>query len=177
LIGGAGADTLTGGTGNTSEDGGAGSDNIKGGSGSDNESGGAGNDKQAGGGGSDTLSGGSGNDKEEGGAGADSLDGGVGSVTLAGGAGNDTLTGGTGHDVFMMGAKGGNDAITDFTADGVNSDKINIHLAGLHANSLASLMSHFTEVGSSAVLTLGGGSTLTLEHTDFHSLTVHDFIL
>ena len=168
LIGGAGNDTILAGAGNTSEDGGAGNDSL---------AGGIGKDSLAGGAGADTLMAGSGNTREDGGLGADSLVGGSGSDTLAGGAGNDTLTGGSGHDVFVEGAKAGKDQVTDFGVNGVGSDKINLHESGMHFANFNAVMAHFTEVGGNAVLHLGSGNTLTLDHVNEHTLTAHDFML
>ena len=127
LLGGAGNDTLTGGTvddfisGGSGKDvvaGGAGNDRLDGRSGPDTLTGGAGNDtirggqgrdflvgsQEAdtllGGGGRDTISGREGNDRIFGGGGRDLLDGDAGDDTLLGGAGADDLAGGLGNDTL-----------------------------------------------------------------------------
>jgi Ca2+-binding RTX toxin-like protein len=78
--------------------GGAGNDTITGGTGDDILDGGLGNDKIYGGGGNDILRGGGGNDYLDGGAGDDLLLGGDGADQLLGGAGRDVLLGGAGVD-------------------------------------------------------------------------------
>lgn len=78
--------------------GGAGDDTITGGSLADILDGGLGNDKITGGGGDDLVRGGGGNDMLDGGAGNDLLLGGDGVDQLLGGAGRDVLIGGIGAD-------------------------------------------------------------------------------
>ena len=97
--------------------------------------------------------------------------------TMNGGAGDDTIEGGAGHDLFVTGAKGGRDHITDFGVTGVSGDKIDIHLSGLHVTNLQDLLTHTSEVGGNAVIDLGGGNSLTLDHVDMHALTVNDFVM
>jgi hypothetical protein len=76
--------TLMGGAGNDSETGGSGPDNLLGGPGNDQQSGQAGND---------TLAGGPGNDKEKGGSGNDRLNCGAGTDLGVGGSGKDKAKG------------------------------------------------------------------------------------
>jgi Ca2+-binding RTX toxin-like protein len=64
--------------------------------------------------GTDTLSGGLGDDTLLGQAGTDSLFGGKGADRLEGGEGDDSLSGGADADVFVIGALGGKDTVTDF---------------------------------------------------------------
>lgn len=64
--------------------------------------------------GTDTLTGGAGDDTLLGQAGADSLFGGRGADRLEGGEGDDSLTGGADADLFVVGALGGDDTVTDF---------------------------------------------------------------
>lgn len=114
VIGGSGADTITGSDEANYLDGAAGADSI---------SGGVGNDTLYGGADADTLLGGVDNDILFGGSGADSLDGGSGADTLAGGAGADTLTGGVGIDTADYSASGTavnvniNDGLTETGGD------------------------------------------------------------
>lgn len=82
--------------------GGAGADTLLGGSGDDLLNGGAGADLLQGGDGDDHLVGGGGNDTLMGGADDDVLNGGGGSDTLIGGMGDDTLIGGGGEDTFVF---------------------------------------------------------------------------
>ncbi|GGJ35035.1 choice-of-anchor I family protein [Neoroseomonas lacus] len=122
LLGDAGADSLVGGLGADTLSGGADADTLVGGFNSDLLDGGDGNDVLEGGNGFDTLRGGDGEDTLlgernrdllDGGIGNDTLDGGDQADTLIGGAGDDVLTGGGGDDVFVFGAGGGSDIITD----------------------------------------------------------------
>lgn len=113
LIGGNGADTITGGTANDTLLGGDGADLITGGTGNDSLLGGNGADTVNGGVGLDTLNGGDGadslnagddNDSVFGANGADNIDGGLGDDTLNGDGGNDTINGNTGNDTLLGGA-------------------------------------------------------------------------
>lgn len=83
LLGGSGADKLTGNTLANILLGGAGKDSLKGGSGNDQ------------------LRGGSGNDKADGGNGADKIFGEAGNDTLTGGKQKDTISGGNGNDTIL----------------------------------------------------------------------------
>ncbi len=116
MLGGAGADSLSGSAGGDRLLGGEGADTLGGRQGSDTMLGGGGADALVaadgadhlhGEAGDDTLSGGNDRDSLDGGAGADRLDGGAGQDSLAGGedadrlfgrAGADTLSGGAGED-------------------------------------------------------------------------------
>ncbi|GLY05179.1 MULTISPECIES: calcium-binding protein [Actinoplanes] len=90
--------------------GGAGNDTITGGSSADSLYGGAGKDTIHGRGGADYVVGDSGDDKLYGDAGNDELYGDTGSDTLHGGAGTDALSGDQGKDKLYGGA--GNDYLT-----------------------------------------------------------------
>jgi Ca2+-binding RTX toxin-like protein len=126
VIGGAGADSLSGArtadrlAGDDGADtlaGRAGNDRLDGGDGDDWLHGGAGDDTLTGGGARDRLRGQAGQDVLTGGEGDDWLHGGNGDDTLIGGAGRDVLTGGAGADVFVLAAADlgtGRDRITDF---------------------------------------------------------------
>ncbi len=82
VIGGSGADELSGNAAANILDGGAGSDTVEGGNGNDSVLGGAGHDAVDGGLGNDVVDGGAGNDRVTGGTGADDLRGGAGADTL-----------------------------------------------------------------------------------------------
>lgn len=94
FIGAAGNDTLDGGAGADTLDGGVGDDSLLGSAGNDSLTGGLDDDELFGGADNDTLLGGDGTDKLQGDAGDDSLIGGAGIDNLFGGVGNDTLLGG-----------------------------------------------------------------------------------
>ena len=113
--------TINGGNGKDVLTGTAGEDTLYGGNGNDTLYGLGGHDKLFGNNGNDALYGGDGNDSLYGGNGNDVLVGGNGDDWLVGEQGNDTLTGGSGADSFVIGARGGNDVITDFN---VNEDML-----------------------------------------------------
>ncbi len=128
----------------------SGNDSLSGTPGNDSIDGLGGNDTLTVSGGNDTLFGNGGNDSLLGGSGNDRLRGGSGADTLNGGAGNDSLTGGTGNDTFRFsGSPSGDDIITEF---GNGNDTIQlVNLSGLAAQS-----------GSDTLVTLAGGSTITV---------------
>ena len=88
---------------------------------------------------------------------------------------SDTLTGGGGHDEFHFKSNAGVSVITDFITTGDNSDILDLKKAGLTVTSFADLMTHVTEVGSDAVVDLGGGNTVTLKGVDMTTLTAANF--
>jgi len=114
VIGGSGADSITG---NSV------ANWLEGADGADTINGGVGNDTLIGGEGADTLNGGVDNDILFGGNGADRLDGGSGADTLVGGAGADVLIGGVGIDTADYSASGAavnvniNDGLTESGGD------------------------------------------------------------
>ncbi|MEE1754447.1 calcium-binding protein [Streptomyces sp. SP18CS02] len=95
LIGGAGDDSLHGGSAN---------DTLEGDEGADFLSGGGGNDTLTGSSGRDRIFGGSGNDSIEGRNGSDIIDAGAGNDVVSGGNGNDQVVAGTGNDFVEGGA-------------------------------------------------------------------------
>ncbi|MFG2748351.1 calcium-binding protein [Streptomyces xanthophaeus] len=95
LVGGAGDDSLYGGSAN---------DTLEGDEGADFLSGGAGNDTLTGSSGPDRLFGGPGNDSIEGRGGSDIINGGAGNDVVSGGNGNDHVIAGTGNDYIEGGS-------------------------------------------------------------------------
>lgn len=114
IVGGAGADTLTGGFG---------PDTMNGGVGEDQVTGGAGNDTIRGSGENDILDGGPGNDDITGEGLDDTLTGGPGNDTLRGEKGNDGIRGGSGDDT-MTGASGSDTLIGDEGNDSADGGPI-----------------------------------------------------
>ena len=114
VVGGAGADTLSGGFGPDTMNGGVGADQI---------TGGAGNDTIRGSGENDTLDGGPGNDDITGEGLDDTITGGPGSDTLSGEKGNDNIRGGPGDD-GMTGASGSDTLIGDDGSDSADGGPI-----------------------------------------------------
>ena len=99
--------------------GGAGDDSLQGGSANDTLEGDEGSDFLSGGGGNDTLNGASGPDRIFGGAGNDSIEGRASSDVINAGPGNDVVSGGNGGDQVVAGT--GN----DFVEGGAGQDTIN----------------------------------------------------
>lgn len=110
LFGQAGNDRLLGGRGADHLDGGEGNDTVLAGAGFDELFGREGDDYLNGEDGEDTLDGGTGNDILQGGRGADTLAGGEGNNLLDGGAGADQLVAGGANDILIGGQ--GRDVIT-----------------------------------------------------------------
>ena len=116
--------------------------------------------------GADILYGFGGDDALSGGAGNDTLQGGLGDDTLDGGSGDDTLTGGAGADTFVFKAGFGSDVITDFNAE---ADALKFYdTAG---NRLpTSALTQTQNANGDAVLSVSGGSSVTLEGVSQYSL-------
>jgi serralysin len=119
--------------------GGAGNDKLTGGSGRDVFHGGAGNDTLAGGTGGDELYGEAGNDTLRGGSAYDYLLGGPGADTIHGGDGGDSAYGGSGNDVVF--GENGNDQLwgesgTDKVYGGPGNDDLDERLAANGADLL-----------------------------------------
>ena len=104
VLGGPGADRISGGGGNDTLDGGTGADRLYGGKGADTITGGSGPDRLRGGAGADDLAGHGGFDRMWGDRGNDSLMGGRGRDRISDGAGNDMLHGFVGDDVLTLSA-------------------------------------------------------------------------
>lgn len=193
LYGGGGFDVLIGGAGDDRLDGGSGADAMSGGTGNDVyivdnptdaviEAAGAGFDTvfatvnytlQAGseienlraypGSGGLTLTGNELNNTVIGGAAAD---------TLNGGAGNDTLTGGLGADTFVFDLGFGHDTVTDFVP---GQDVIKFDASFF--DDFAALLTHTTQVGADAVITVDADQSVTLTGVSVASLHASDFLV
>ncbi|MER6386870.1 calcium-binding protein [Streptomyces sp. NPDC059382] len=100
--------TLVGGAGNDSLHGGSANDTLEGDEGSDFLSGGGGNDTLTGSSGPDRLFGGPGNDSIEGRGGSDIINAGAGNDVVSGGNGNDRVIAGSGND-YVEGGPGRDD--------------------------------------------------------------------
>ena len=173
LYGGAGSGTLLGDAGNDWLLGGDAADWLDGGDGFDLLDGGAGDDTMFGRAAGDVLLAAAGNDWMEGNEGADTLHGGAGFDVLNGGTGNDILTGGSGSDSFVFAPGFGADIITDFAAGPGSEDRID--LSAFAGRSLIDLLKHTTQVGTDAVIDLGGGDSITLQNVSKASLNIDDF--
>ena len=118
VVGGNGADTITG-RNDTSE-------SLDGGGGADIIYGNDGNDTLLGDVGADTLYGGAGNDLLYGGADANSVFGGDGNDVIIAGTGNERLEGGLGADTFVINAGNGVDTIVGGTGSDGTGDVIDL---------------------------------------------------
>ena len=97
---------------------------------------------------------------------SDILNGEGGDDTLNGGAGDDVLTGGIGADWFVVGAGGGIDTITDFTAE--EGDRIDFSgIAGVY--SLADLT--VTQERANTIIMLASGEGVVLRNFASDTLT------
>ncbi|SDW89384.1 calcium-binding protein [Paracoccus sanguinis] len=199
LLGGSGNDRFFGSTVGNVLNGGAGNDQLYGGGGNDTLIGGAGNDFFHGGadadvilfdgsaavdvdivrttatgqgtdtlGGVENITGGSGSDIIRGNAAANVLNGAVGNDTLVGRGGSDVLTGGSGTDRFVFANWDGNDRVTDFQ-NGL--DRIEI---GGPTTGFRDLAVYNSAEG--AVISWGGGTTITLVGIDRSMVDASDFI-
>lgn len=133
-------------------------------------SGTAGNDLVQGTSGNERLYGAAGNDALVGGAGNDHLFGGAGRDFLVGGAGTDFLEGGSGSDTFVFRAGMGTDTIVDFES----IDRLDLRDFGFASHQAA--LGSFRQVGANAVLDLGNGDKIVLEHTQVSQLSGAQFI-
>ena len=146
-----------------------GDDEISAGHGNDTVFAGRGDDLVDGGKGNDNLYGESGNDGLAGGDGNDDLNGGSGRDFLVGGAGRDELTGGRGPDTFVMRTGTGVDTVTDLHSNDT-IDLRGVDLAALGLDFGEDVIAAFQQRGHNAVLDLGNGDKLILEHTHVSEL-------
>ncbi len=161
---GAGDDVVAAGAGQDTILGGAGVDFLNGNGGDDFLDGGTENDLLFGGAGGDTLLGGDGNDSLTGDGGADTLDGGVGADALKGGDGDDLFIerDGSGNDNYD--GEDGNDTI-DYT---VVTSQITVNLttssasgAGIGTNILTSIETVLGGTANDAITGSSGADTLS----------------
>jgi hypothetical protein len=124
-------------------------------------------------GGGDDLTGGGGNDLLLGGAGNDFLLGEFGDDVLDGGVGDDWLTGGFGDDRFKGG--GGADRVSDFSAGG-SEDRLDLRGSPM-VHTVSQALATASQSGPDTVLTLGGGSSVTLLGVTKTDLIAADFVL
>lgn len=101
------------------------------------------------------------------------LDGGAGGDRLIGGMGDETLAGGSGDDVFVIGADGGLDTITDFKIGG-DLDIVAFQ-AGLFAD-FTDLLAHSQQVGDDVLITLSASDAVLLQSIALGDLASGDFL-
>jgi Ca2+-binding RTX toxin-like protein len=169
ISGGAAFNYLRGDDGNDSISGGTGFDDINGNAGADTAHGNDGDDWVVGGKdndllfgdngfdivygnlGDDTVSGGDGADWVRGGQGDDSVSGGAGDDLIWGDRGNDTVSGGAGADIFHSFTGAGLDRVIDFSL--AEGDRVQLDPGSVYT---------IKQVGSDAVIDLGGGDQVVL---------------
>jgi Ca2+-binding RTX toxin-like protein len=159
LSGGGDADDLNGNTGNDTVSGGWGDDWVVGGQDQDQLFGDDGSDVVLGNLGADTLSGGAGADVVRGGQGDDLVQGADGNDWLAGDRGSDVLIGGGGADTFHVFAQSDTDRVLDFN-----------YWEGDRVDVMDGTQYWTAQVGADTVVTLDGGSQLTLVNVQLSSL-------
>lgn len=177
-VGSHGADSVSALDGNDAVYGGAGDDWLHGNKGADSISGGAGNDTMYGGQDGDRILGGDGDDFVNANLGADFVSGGNGDDTIYGGADNDTMSGGAGND--FIAADKGNDIVTGgagadefyFVANPGDHDTVTDFdfATGDHLRLMAGETYTVSQVGADVLVTLGGGSDVTLVGVSLSSL-------
>ena len=131
-----------------------------------------------GGSGDDTLNGGDGADFLNGGSGIDVITGGAGNDRIYGGEGDDRLYGGSDNDTFVFNFNSGSDTIFDFKQGIAQDDVIDLTALGLTDVAGDGILNDLTITydGSSTVIDLGGGDTITLLNYDMANLQEADFI-
>ena len=92
-----------------------------------------------------------------------------------GGSLNGTLELGDGNDLIVFEKGGSKLIVSDFVAGAGSDDVIDLSACGFH--SFEELMTHLSQVGSDAVLSLGGKNQIVLQGVSVGSLAVDDFAL
>ena len=152
--------------------GGSGADQLTGGSADDLLVGNNGNDTLSGGTGNDILLGCAGNDNLKGGGDVDLLIGGQGDDTLDGETGNDLLKGGDGNDTYVFTGSYGTDVITD--RDGSGTIKVDGQTLGSANQTFESLYKD-TASGQTIVKLNGGNSLVILKEGSTDRILVNDW--
>jgi hypothetical protein len=148
----------------------SGDDRVYAGAGNDSVFGSRGNDLLDGGSGNDRLCGDTGNDALVGGSGRDDLAGDGGRDFVVGGAGDDTLEGGRDADTFVFRVGTGKDRVLDFKAE----DRLDLRDFGFASPQDA--LDAFHQVGHDAVLDLGNGDKVILDHFNLAHLSAEQLI-
>lgn len=108
--------------------------------------------------------------------GFENIECGSGRDILIGNSAANVLTGGGGDDVFVFRPGGKADTITDFSAGAGSVDRIDLSIFS-SLTSFAAVLGITTQSGADAVLSFGGGDSLTLLDVLLTSLVPDDFIL
>ena len=110
-----------------------------------------------------------------GGSGNDTIVGNAADNVIIGSGGDDSLTGGAGNDTFVFeGSSGTGDMIYDFSAGAGSEDQIDISWTGI--TNFYFLQDNISDVGGNAVITLGGGESVTLNGVTKSQLHADDFV-
>lgn len=105
--------------------------------------------------------------------GADTITGTKFADIITGGYGNDLLTGDDGQDTLVMKRGDGKDVISDFTASGVQADKL--ALSGYMISSFNDLKGRMSQSGKDTLLTLDVNNSALLKNVDMTTLTAANF--
>ncbi|TCR66425.1 cadherin-like domain-containing protein [Bosea sp. BK604] len=105
---------------------------------------------------------------------ANELSGGAGADWIRGEGGNDLLSGGAGRDVFVFGAGFGQDTVQDFVR---GEDLLDFRALALNVGDFATWrQDHISALGSSAIVTIQPGLTVTLTGVTATALQANDFL-
>jgi Ca2+-binding RTX toxin-like protein len=102
------------------------------------------------------------------------LSGGGGTDVLKGLNGSDILTGGLGSDNFVFQPGDGVDHVTDFTAQGIDQDHINL-TPDFGIESFHELKSHLSQHGDNVVMNLSFGDKVIFDHVTLSDLSAANF--
>ena len=161
VLGGSAFDDINGNKGNDTIDGGSGgSDWLLGGQGNDLITAHHGSNLIFGNLGDDTLNSGDGQDVVRGGQGDDSIVGGSGSEFISGDRGNDTMSGGAGADIFHASQDAGIDRVLDFHLS--EGDRVQLDPGTTYTVS---------QVGADTVIDMGSGAHMILVSVQMSTLT------
>ena len=104
---------------------------------------------------------------------ANKITGNAGANVIDGGKGNDWMAGGAGADTFVIHKGDGNDTITDFQAQGVGHDVVN--LSGFGFSGFSQVKAAIVQKTGYVQLNLGNGQTLNLSGVTTDKLVAGDF--
>ncbi|MFX4222025.1 MAG: hypothetical protein ACMVO3_14190 [Thalassobaculum sp.] len=106
----------------------------------------------------------------------DTMIGGTGGDRFYGNLGNDQMTGGDGYDWFYITSNGGNDTVTDFEYF-IDYLAVQANVNGTGIATDADVIARASQVGTSVVVDLGSGNTVTLSNYSVTQLNTADIFI